>query len=112
MLFLRGDDMHRVFLLVIGAALLVGGSAAVADESLDAAVGGALGGGLGALVGNELGGRDGAIVGGALGAAAGAAVTTDDDRDYRYAPRYEDRYYQGPPARFCPPGHAKKGWCR
>jgi len=44
----------------------------------------------------------------AHGASAGAAVVTDGERDHRHRPRYDE----GPLRRFCPPGHAKKGWCR
>ncbi|MGE5152707.1 MAG: hypothetical protein ACM3ST_01715 [Bdellovibrio bacteriovorus] len=92
-----------------GAPLLAG------DQSLDAAVGGALGGGLGAFVGSELGGRNGAILGGGLGGAAGAAIATDDDRGGRYVrpPRgyAPSGVWYAPPSRFCPPGQAKKGRC-
>jgi hypothetical protein len=111
----RGNGMRGRWGLALGAALLSGCATPPGDDSTDAALGGAVGGGLGALVGNEVSGRDGAIVGGALGAAAGAAVATDYDRGYRYRRRYDDRYYRRyddrPPERFCPPGHAKKGWC-
>ena len=85
------------------------------DQSLNAALGGALGGGAGAYIGNELGGRDGAVIGAALGGATGAALLTKgsyDDR--RRRDRDADRYYRrapGHPGYFCPPGQAKKGRC-
>ncbi|HCO42618.1 MAG TPA: hypothetical protein DCZ11_04205 [Gammaproteobacteria bacterium] len=84
-----------------------------ASDTVDAAIGGGLGGAAGAAIGNEVGGRDGAIIGGAVGAAAGAAIATDRDRDHhghRYVeyPRYGGRYPHG---HFCPPGQAKKGNC-
>ena len=98
---------------------LVGVPAMADNDSLDAAVGSAVGGGLGALLGNEAAGRNGAIVGGALGAATGAAVATQNDRRprYDYPPRYYSYpapyrpYPPGPPRHFCPPGQAKKGNC-
>lgn len=86
------------------------------DSTLDAAIGGGLGGAAGAAIGNELGGREGAIVGGALGAGVGAAVTTDSETHKVSAPR-QPRYEDGGPAgghpsyKFCPPGQAKKGRC-
>jgi hypothetical protein len=102
---------------ILALAFLVGGTASAGNQSLDAAVGGALGGGLGALVGNEVGGRTGAIVGGGLGAAAGAAIATDRDPGPRYVspPYYSDppskRWY-GPGRKGCPPGLAMQGRCR
>lgn len=102
--------------VILALACLAGGTAWAGNQSLDAAVGGALGGGLGALVGNEVGGRTGAIVGGGLGAAAGAAIATDDEDGPRYA---RPRYDEGPPAggwygpgrKGCPPGLAMQGRC-
>jgi len=97
---------------------LAGGTVAADDQRLNAALGGAVGGGLGALVGNELGGRDGAIVGGALGAAAMTAVTTNEPRprervryEYHERDHHGDWYAPRQRSRFCPPGHAKKGEC-
>lgn len=90
--------------LVLGA-LLVAAPAIADDDTLEAAIGGGLGGAAGAAIGNEIGGDEGAIIGGALGAAGGAYLATeedgydDDDRDDRFN---ED---------FCPPGQAKKGRC-
>lgn len=98
----------------------------------DAAIGGGLGGAVGGLLGAEVGGRDGAILGAGVGAILGTAYNT---RDYQYRPRgyyrvsdhhhyerhhyYEPRRYHhdrhhryGYRGGFCPPGHAKKGWCR
>jgi len=80
---------------------------ALDDETVDAAVGGGLGGAAGAAIGNEIGGRNGAILGGAVGGAGGAAITTDDDDHDHY--RGHDDHYRG--RDFCPPGQAKKGRC-
>jgi uncharacterized protein YcfJ len=84
----------------------------------DAALGGGLGGAVGAAVGSEVGGRNGAIVGGAVGGAVGTAITTRDrspryrDREVIYREPREVIYMDSPRSRgFCPPGHAKKGWC-
>lgn len=86
-----------------------------AGDTLDAAIGGGLGGAAGAAVGNEIGGRSGAIIGGAVGAAAGTAITTNDDHDHDGRRRYVEypnhdggRHHRG---HFCPPGQAKKGNC-
>ena len=92
---------------------------AYAGDTLDAAVGGGLGGAAGAAVGNEIGGRQGAIIGGALGAATGAAITTSGDgrehrRSYGEHPAYPPYpAYNGPRSNghFCLPGQAKKGRC-
>jgi hypothetical protein len=96
--------------LVLVAGLATATPTLAGSQSVDAAVGGAVGGGLGALVGNEVGGRNGAIVGGALGAATGAAVATDDDRrkSYGYG---RPPYGYGPPRKHCPPGLAMQGRC-
>jgi len=112
--------MKRFLAAALSFASLIGVPAMADNDSLDAAVGSAVGGGLGAFVGNEMAGRNGAIVGGALGAATGAAVATQNDR--RPPPDYPPRYYSypapyhpyppGPPGHFCPPGQAKKGRCR
>jgi len=93
-----------------------------ADSStLDAAIGGGIGGAAGAAIGNELGGREGAIIGGALGGGVGAAVSTHEEKDYfihASHPEYNDvryydrREYDRPAAyQFCPPGQSKKGRC-
>jgi hypothetical protein len=107
--------MKRYLTLILMLMSLHGASLWAGDQSLDAAVGGALGGGLGAFVGGELGGRSGAIVGGGLGGAAGAAIATDGDRGPRYVRPPRDYAPSGlwyaPPSRFCPPGQAKKGRC-
>ena len=118
--------MKRHLLVVLSMISLVSVPLHADDQSVDAALGGAVGGGLGALIGNELWGRSGAITGGALGAGAGAAVATDDYRRYGYPrPPYDggyvpygsgylpfDRSYgYRPPGRFCPPGQARKGRC-
>lgn len=80
----------------------------MADSStVDAAIGGGLGGAAGAAIGNEVGGRNGAIIGGAIGGAAGAAVATDDQPSANPAPA---RTIQVAPAH-CPPGQRKKGRC-
>ncbi len=90
---------------------------ACADSStLDAAIGGGIGGAAGAAIGNEIGGRDGAIIGGALGGAAGAAISTKDDskqKPYNSAPAYQNHPAQNghPFSYHCPPGQRKKGRC-
>lgn len=94
-----------------------------ADSStLDAAIGGGIGGATGAVLGNEVGGRDGAIIGGAIGAGVGAAIATDGegqaDRDRRYYEeyghyevKYEPLQQRGQPR--IPPGHMPPpGKCR
>lgn len=90
-------------------AALIATPALAGNQTLDAAIGGGLGGAAGAAIGNEVGGRNGAILGGALGAAGGAAVTTDEQRDRRY---HDDRdRRRGGRGNFCPPGLAKQGRC-
>jgi len=105
----------KAFPFVLGLAL--GSSIAHADNStLDAAIGGGLGGAAGAAIGNELGGRDGAIIGGAIGGGVGAAVTTGSG-NYKKSSRHHEavEYHHYPERkpnyRFCPPGQAKKGRC-
>jgi hypothetical protein len=95
----------------LGVIALLGTAPAMAGETMDAAIGGGLGGAAGAALGNEVGGRDGAIIGGALGAGVGAAIATDGhDHDGYERPRrvYYDDHHRG---HFCPPGQAKKGNC-
>jgi len=110
----------KIHYLIMAAGLVI--SQAYADSStLDAAIGGGIGGAAGAAIGNEIGGRDGAIIGGALGGGVGAAVSTSEEKHYIVPVanpghndiRYYDRFeYDRPPAyRFCPPGQAKKGRC-
>lgn len=104
----------KAFPIVLG--LLLGPSIVLADSStLDAAIGGGLGGAAGAAIGNELGGRDGAIIGGAIGGGVGAAVATDDDHHkegYKHREGANYRYPTRQPSyHFCPPGQAKKGRC-
>jgi hypothetical protein len=96
--------------LVLVGCLAAAAPTLAGSQSVDAAVGGAVGGGLGALVGNEIGGRNGAIVGGALGAATGAAIATDDDHRRSYGYR-RPAYGYGPPRGHCPPGLAMQGRC-
>jgi hypothetical protein len=106
------------FVLVLGIMTLD----VYADSStIDAAIGGGIGGAAGAAIGNEVGGREGAIIGGALGGGVGAAINTGEEDHYIMPvgnPEYNDvryydrREYDRPPAyRFCPPGQAKKGRC-
>ena len=83
-------------------------------DSVDAAIGGAVGGGVGAYVGSELGGHSGAVIGGALGGNAGAAVATDGPGGSIYVapavrvmPKHNDQQAPAPPSYFCPPGQAK-----
>jgi outer membrane lipoprotein SlyB len=99
------------------AAALVAVNANADNSTLDAAIGGGLGGAAGAAIGNEVGGRNGAIIGGALGGATGAAVTTDNDSHHSSSNNEEAHHYyyhperEYPASRFCPPGQAKKGRC-
>ncbi len=104
--------MKSIPILALGIALC--GAAAADNSTLEAAIGGGLGGAAGAAIGNELGGREGAIIGGAIGGGAGAAIATDPDRQHRQAPRTRVEHHRAPsghPYRFCPPGQAKKGRC-
>jgi len=103
--------------LVLSTALVTFG--AYGDSStLDAAIGGGIGGAAGAAIGNEIGGREGAIVGGGLGGAVGVAVNTkDDSRHHSSLPLLKPEYqyrpnYRGHPHDYhCPPGQRKKGRC-
>jgi hypothetical protein len=110
--------MIRKLAIVLSVSVLAYPAVMANDQNLNAAVGGALGGGLGALVGNVVGGRTGAIVGGGLGGAAGAAVSTHETRSYPPPRYYPERGDWAPENRypyrrggFCPPGQAKKGNC-
>lgn len=88
--------------------------ATAGDETVEAAIGGAIGGGAGAAIGQEIGGRDGAIIGGAIGGAAGAAIATDGDKSVdSKGPVIVQPVLLPPthPRRHCPPGQAKKGRC-
>ena len=103
----------RILSLVLGMTLTL---PVLADSStLDAAIGGGLGGAAGAAIGNEIGGRDGAIIGGAIGGAAGTAIATDPDVSVgRPVVKTHEHYYRQPvahPYYHCPPGQAKKGRC-
>lgn len=105
--------MKLAYLVVLSTLIAV---EVYADSStLDAAIGGGIGGAAGAAIGNEVGGREGAIVGGAIGGGVGAAVATDDDK-HKSAPRSSDSHYRpaygGHPSGYhCPPGQRKKGRC-
>lgn len=107
----------KTTLYALGLITLLGTAPAFAGDTVDAAIGGGLGGAAGAAIGNEVGGRDGAIIGGALGGGVGAAITTDghDDHDRYERPRrvyYDDDYgHRRGGGHFCPPGQAKKGNC-
>src|SRR5690625_1301796 len=86
--------------------------------TVDAAIGGGLGGAAGAAIGNEIGSSEGAIIGGALGAAGGAAITTSDDRYSRYDhdhgwrhDRDWGRHSRGHYRSHCPPGLAMQHRC-
>lgn len=91
-------------------------SLAQADNlTLDAAVGGGIGGALGGAAGAELGGRNGAIIGSAAGAAIGTTLNTQGDypekREQRHRVIEVERHRYRESSRFCPPGQAKKGRC-
>ena len=102
--------------LIISIPLLLISSQSFADSTLDAAIGGGLGGAAGAAIGNELGGREGAILGGALGGATGAAIATDNKHERNYNRSSAGNNYRAPASShnqgsFCPPGQRKKGRC-
>ena len=103
--------------LIISIPLLLISSQSFADSTLDAAIGGGLGGAAGAAIGNELGGREGAILGGALGGATGAAIATDNNKhEQNYGKSSAGNNYSAPASSnnqgsFCPPGQRKKGRC-
>ncbi|MCK5395133.1 MAG: hypothetical protein KAJ32_04035 [Gammaproteobacteria bacterium] len=99
--------------LIVSIPLLLISSQSFAGSTLDAAIGGGLGGATGAAIGNELGGRQGAILGGALGGATGAAIATDNKHKGSYSTGND---YRAPTSNhnqgsFCPPGQRKKGRC-
>jgi hypothetical protein len=101
---------------------------AQADNStVDAAIGGGIGGAAGAAIGNEIGGHDGAIIGGALGGGIGTAIAADDKEltsgkhgVIRHRVYEEDDYYdvefeplQPQSSPTIPPGHLPPpGECR
>ncbi len=102
--------------LIFSIPLLVISSQSFAGSTLDAAIGGGLGGAAGAAIGNELGGREGAILGGALGGATGAAIATDNKHGHNYDRSSTRNSYRAPDSNhnqssFCPPGQRKKGRC-
>ena len=103
--------------LIISIPLLLISTQSLAGSTLDAAIGGGIGGATGAAIGNELGGRDGAIIGGAIGGATGAAIATDNHKNSNNDNRLStDNGYRQPSksnnqGSFCPPGQRKKGRC-
>ncbi|GAB3670906.1 glycine zipper domain-containing protein [Salinisphaera aquimarina] len=111
---MNNPAIHRTIAAALVAMACSTPALALDNDTVDAAIGGGLGGAAGAAVGNEIGGRNGAIIGGAVGAAGGAAVTTNDDHDDHRRYRDHDRDYYGRDyghGNFCPPGQAKKGRC-
>ena len=103
--------------LIFSTPLLLISLQSFAGSTLDAAIGGGIGGATGAAIGNELGGRDGAILGGALGGATGAAIATNNDKNkgnYNGQPagnNYHQSTKDNNKDSFCPPGQRKKGRC-
>ncbi len=103
--------------LIFSIPLLLISSQSIAGSTLDAAIGGGLGGATGAAIGNELGGREGAILGGAIGGATGAAIATDGNKhEHDYDKSSANNNYKAPAnshnkGSFCPPGQKKKGRC-
>ena len=102
--------------LIFSIPLLLISSQSLAGSTLDAAIGGGIGGATGAAIGNELGGREGAIIGGALGGATGAAIATNNKRERNYDSSSAGNNYRAPTSNnnqgsFCPPGQRKKGRC-
>jgi hypothetical protein len=108
-------DLNMRRIVWCGFLLLCTGHS-VADDKVEAAVGGGVGGAVGAVIGEELGDREGAIIGAGVGAAVGVAIATDDqkersesaDSQVTVAVRDEMSHPRG---RHCPPGQAKKGRC-
>lgn len=107
--------MKRGLALALATCSILSLPAIAAEDSLQAALGGAVGGGLGALIGNELGGRGGAIVGGALGAATVTAVATPGPRRWADPPVHGRPVYRYDGDEYgrvsCPPGLARQGRC-
>ena len=102
--------------LIFSIPLLLISSQSFAGSTLDAAIGGGIGGAAGAAIGNELGGREGAILGGALGGATGAAIATNNKHERNYDRSSTGNNYSAPAGSnnqgsFCPPGQRKKGRC-
>lgn len=103
--------------LFIATPLLLISLQSFAGSTLDAAIGGGIGGATGAAIGNELGGREGAILGGALGGATGAAIATKDDKQVSHTEKqtvnveYKETNSNSNKGSFCPPGQKKKGRC-
>ena len=102
--------------VILGALLFV--QPVLADEKVEAAIGGGVGGAVGAVIGEELGDREGAIIGAGVGAAVGAAIATDGEDDAQHSEAGDHQIIvavqeESPPAhgRHCPPGQAKKGRC-
>ena len=92
----------RYLILIVS---LMAAEANAGNSTVDAAIGGGIGGAAGAAIGNEVGGRNGAIIGGAVGGAAGAAITTDDKSKNNKNDKHNG-------SKHCPPGQAKKnGGC-
>jgi outer membrane lipoprotein SlyB len=103
--------------LIFSTPLLLISLQSFAGSTLDAAIGGGIGGATGAAIGNEIGGRDGAIIGGALGGATGAAIATKDDKQGNNTKKqtvsiqYKEPSNSNNKGSFCPPGQKKKGRC-
>lgn len=102
--------------LIFSTPLLLISLQSFAGSTLDAAIGGGIGGATGAAIGNELGGRDGAVIGGAIGGATGAAIATKDDKQgntYKIQTVHTEsnKSNSGKKGSFCPPGQKKKGRC-
>lgn len=96
---------NSIALALCSSLLIAAGTAQAHDRSLDAMLGGVIGGGTGAIIGQQIGGRDGAIIGGALGAATGVAITTERrQRDhYVAAPAYAPVYTSPRPVAYYGP---------
>lgn len=90
----------------------------VADDKVEAAVGGGVGGAVGAVIGEELGDREGAIIGAGVGAAVGVAIATEEKDEEERSESANNQVVvvaqdgtSHPHGRHCPPGQAKKGRC-
>ena len=112
------EIMKLMLALILCGPMALSTLARADDQSMDAAIGGAVGGRLAAYTGSEFGGRDGATLGGAGGAATGVVVTT---AGHRYRPE-RGPYYASPPTSrphyrvpsqhdSCSPSQTKQGRC-
>ncbi|HET7315365.1 hypothetical protein [Salinisphaera sp.] len=99
---------NKKIVSLVAALMLSGGSSvAMANDTLNSALGGGLGGAIGAMIGGSMGGQTGAVIGGGLGGAGGAVLADiyNDDDDDRYRGDWDHR-------RDVRYGHHDNGWHR